>query len=256
MKKQFTLLLLCIYFCLTGWAQFVSPYKLSKPLDHPLSQGSIVLLGTAYCIGQTWSLPPKVSIENLNRNSVNIFDRGATYQHSKIAGNISDACLYTSIGLPLLQLINKNCRKDIGKLAVINGEVLVLDLGVTELFKETVRRKRPLLYNAAIPVDNKYVKDNFKSFFSGHTSTVAAMSFCFATMFAQYNPHSKAVPAVWALCAALPAATGVLRYAAGEHYWTDIITGYAVGALIGVGVPYLHSINRKYNRKKGLVVAP
>ena len=248
--KNMVLLLLCYCYLATASAQFVSPYNLSKPVDQPICLGSLVLLSTSYFVGTSWNLPPKATIVNLNRNSINVFDRGATYQHSKVAGSISDVCLYSSMGLPLLQLINKNCRKDIGKIALINAEVLVTDLSVTELFKETVRRKRPLLYNAAVPLDSKYTKDNFKSFFSGHTSTVAAMSFCFASVFAQYNPHSKAIPAVWALCAAIPAATGVLRYAAGEHYWTDIITGYALGALIGAGIPYLHSIHRKYYIRK------
>ena len=130
------------------------------------------------------------------------------------------------------------------------AEALLLDLAVTEAFKESIHRKRPLLYDPAIPISTKYKRDNFLSFFSGHTSTVATMSFCFAAVFAQYNPNSKAKPAIWALCAVLPAATGALRYAAGKHYFTDIITGYVVGALIGVGVPYLHSVKRKYNKAK------
>ena len=179
-----------------------------------------------------------------------MFDRSATYQQSGASGKASDAFLYSSIGLPLFHFLNKNCRKDYFKIVTIHAEALLLDLSVTEAFKEGIHRKRPLMYDPTIPLNAKYTRDNFKSFFSGHTSTVATMSFCFAAVFAQYNPDSKAKPAIWALCAALPAATGALRYAAGKHYFTDILTGYAVGALIGVGVPYLHSIKRKYNRAK------
>jgi membrane-associated phospholipid phosphatase len=248
--KHLALLFLCIYISIAGSAQFVSPYTLSKPVDQPVCLSTMVVFGSAYFIGASWNLPPEASIAPLHRSDVNVFDRSATYQHSKTAGTVSDVCLYSSIGLPLLHLISKNSRKDFVKITAINAEVLVMDLAVTELFKETVRRKRPLLYDPSVPLDSKYTKDNFQSFFSGHTSTVAAMSFCFATMFMQYHPHSKAMPAVWALCAVLPLATGTLRYAAGKHYWTDIIAGYAVGALIGVGVPYLHSVKRKFNHKK------
>ena len=245
-------LLLFLWFCIgfAGSAQFISPYQLSKPVDQPIVLGSLVLLSSSYFAGTTFKLPPESSLAALNRNDVNIFDRSATYQHSKAAASVSDAFLYSSIGLPLLHLINKNCRKDYRKIALIHGEVLFADLAVTELFKETVHRKRPLLYDPTVPLITKYTKDNFASFFSGHTSTVAAMSCCFATVFTQYNPGSKATPAVWALCAALPAATGALRYAAGKHYFTDILTGYAVGALIGVGVPYLHSVKLKFNRRE------
>ena len=60
--------------------------------------------------------------------------------------------------------------------------------------------------------------------------------------------NSKLKPMVWSLCAALPVLTGVLRYKAGKHYWTDVLVGYVVGAAIGVAVPYLHSVKLKFNR--------
>ncbi len=252
--KSIVLLFLCLSSSIMVSGQFVSPYKFQKQLDQPICLGTLVVLGASYFVGTSWKLPPEASIATLNRNNVNIFDRSATYMHSKQAGTASDVFLYSSIGMPLLHLFNKNCRKDYGKIAALNAEVLVMDLSVTQLFKVTVRRKRPLLYNPSIPLSTKYTKDNFTSFFSGHTSTVAAMSYCFATVFTQYSPGSKAKPVVWALCAALPVVTGLLRYAAGEHYFTDIITGYAVGALIGAGVPYLHGIKRKYNQRNTGVI--
>ena len=248
--KKAVLILLSVYVTLSASAQFVTPYKISRHGDEPVFWGGVTLLTTAYLAGNTWKLPSQTYITNLNRKDVNIFDRSATYQHSVSAAKVSDALLYSSIGLPLFHLLNKNCRKDYFKIATIHAEALLLDLAVTEAFKESIHRKRPLLYDPAIPISTKYKRDNFLSFFSGHTSTVATMSFCFAAVFAQYNPNSKAKPAIWALCAVLPAATGALRYAAGKHYFTDIITGYVVGALIGVGVPYLHSVKRKYNKAK------
>jgi membrane-associated phospholipid phosphatase len=75
------------------------------------------------------------------------------------------------------------------------------------------------------------------------------MSFSLAMMYADYNPKSKLKPLVWSLCAAFPIATGALRYKAGKHFWTDVITGYVMGALIGVGVPYLHSQKLSFNRQ-------
>jgi membrane-associated phospholipid phosphatase len=221
---------------------FTSPYKLSLAVDVPLGTNALGLLGTSYLIGTSKQLPPKETLLNLNRNEINRFDRGATYQNSKIAGYASDATMYLAVALPLLHLINKDSRKDFGKIAAMTGEVFVLNMALTDLLKETVRRKRPLMYNPDIPLDKKYKADNFKSYFSGHTSTVASMSFFFAKTFADYNPHSRFKPMVWSFCAALPIVTGVLRYKAGKHYWTDIITGYAIGALVGIAVPYLHSI--------------
>ena len=228
---------------------FTSPYKLSLAVDIPISTNSVALLGTSYLIGKTWDVPSKQSIAFLNRDSINKFDRGATRQNSKMAGYLSDFTIYAAVALPLLQLINKNSRKDFGKVAAISAETFTVNLAFTELFKETIRRKRPLLYNPDIPVDKKWKKDNFNSFYSGHTSTVSAMSFSFAEMYADYNPHSKLKPMVWSMCAVFPILTGVLRYKAGKHFWIDVITGYIAGAVVGLATPYVHNAKLGYNQR-------
>lgn len=234
---------------LSNAQSFVSPYKLSLGVDISISTNEVALLGTSFLIGKTWAIPAKESISHLNPDSVNKFDRGATHQNSKVAGYVSDATLYASIGMPLLLLINKNSRHDFGKVAAISAETFVLNLAFTDLLKETVKRKRPMLYNKDVPVDKKWKKDNFKSFYSGHTSTVSAMSFSFAEMYADYNPNSKLRPMVWSMCAVFPILTGVLRYKAGKHYWTDVITGYIAGAVVGLATPYVHNAKLGYNQK-------
>ena len=178
MIRRICLILVWQLFIFSASCQpFTSPYKLSLAVDIPISTNSVALLGTSYLIGKTWDVPSKQSIAFLNRDSINKFDRGATRQNSKMAGYLSDFTIYAAVALPLLQLINKNSRKDFGKVATISAETFTVNLAFTELFKETIRRKRPLLYNPDIPVDKKWKKDNFNSFYSGHTSTVSAMSF-------------------------------------------------------------------------------
>ena len=243
-------ILFCLQIQLLSCAQTnTSPYKMSLAVDVPISTNGVALLGTAFLIGKTWNIPPKSILSQLNRDSVNKFDRGATRQNSKACGYLSDAALYASVALPLLQLINKNSRKDFGKVAAISAETFVVNLAITDLFKETVKRKRPLLYNENVPRDKKYKKDNFKSFYSGHTSTVSAMSFSFAEMYADYNPHSKLKPLVWSTCAAFPILTGVFRYKAGKHFWTDVITGYLAGAAVGLATPYVHRASLGFNQR-------
>lgn len=248
MKKCLVALLYCLVLVRAEAQPFIQPYKLSLAIDVPVGANAIALLGASLLISTTHNLPEKENLQLLNRDSVNRFDRGATYQHSKAAGYVSDAALYASVAMPLLQLINKNSRKDFGKVAAISAETFTLNLALTDFVKETVHRTRPLVYNPDVPLDTKYKKDNFKSFYSGHTSTVSAMSFSFAEMYAAYNPNSKLKPMVWSLCAAFPILTGVLRYKAGKHYWTDIITGYMAGAVVGLAVPYLHSTGLGINR--------
>ena len=248
--KKICLILLCLQIILPSFAQsFVSPYKMSLAIDIPVNTNAVALLGTSSLIGKIWDIPAKQSINLLNRDSVNKFDRGATKQNSKVAAYLSDATIYMAVALPLLHLINKNSRKDFGKVAGISAETFTVNLAITDLFKETIRRKRPLLYNENVSIDKKWKKDNFKSFYSGHTSTVSAMSFSFAEMYADYNPHSKFKPMVWSMCAVFPLVTGLLRYKAGKHFWTDIITGYLAGAVVGLATPYVHNANLGFNKR-------
>lgn len=246
--------LLPILFLLSGFSSayaqtFKSPFNVGLGIDLPISLNAAGIAAGSHIIGLNKPLPTEQSILTLNRNTVNIFDRGATFQYSKTSGYASHALAYGSLALPLLHLANPNARKDFGKIAIMWGEVMALNYALTNLLKETVGRKRPLLYNPNVPMHEKLKAGSFKSFFSGHTSTTASMSFFFAYTFHKYNPGSKWRPVVWSLSAALPVVTGVLRYKAGKHYWTDIITGYIVGALVGVGVPWLHTLPLKAHKR-------
>lgn len=203
---------------------------------------SFSALGGAYEFSKRHpAIPTQESILRLKPTDVNPFDRSAIYQHSQIAAFVSDVTLYTTPLLPLILLENQQARKDFGKIITMDAEVFLLNTAVTNLFKEAVHRPRPLAYNSQSPVWARRSAENFRSFFSGHTSTVASQAFFFAYVWQQYHPNNKFTPLVWTLTAGMPIVTGVMRYKAGKHFWTDIITGYAVGALIGVGVPWLHT---------------
>ena len=56
---------------------------------------------------------------------------------------------------------------------------------------------------------------------------------------------------MWTLAFGVPAYTGYLRVKGGKHFYTDVITGYAVGTFVGWLVPHLH---KKENNK--LSIAP
>ena len=106
--------------------------------------------------------------------------------------------------------------------------------------KGIIRRPRPLLYNPNVPFEKKNKKGARLSFFSGHTSGVATLSFLSAKFFADYYPDSKWKPVVWTAAALLPSTTGYLRYKAGKHFKTDVMMGAAIGACVGILIPHLH----------------
>ena len=85
------------------------------------------------------------------------------------------------------------------------------------------------------------------SFYSGHTSTAAAMSFFVAKVFSDYLPNADVKFVIWTSAVVYPALTGLLRQDSGSHFPTDILIGYVTGALIGYFIPVLHKSKLKDN---------
>ena len=179
-------------------------------------------------------------LELLSRDDVLPFDRYATYRASPLAKRISDYVGYGSALLPLSLLASPRARDHFGQIALLYGQVVVLDNGVTSLIKNTVRRRRPYVYNDAYPLAKRLGRDAHRSFFSGHTSNTAANSFFTARVYADFHPDASARALVWTGSALLPAVTGLTRVLSGNHYWTDVLVGYVVGAGIGLLAPRLH----------------
>ena len=53
--------------------------------------------------------------------------------------------------------------------------------------------------------------------------------------------------AVWSVAAGIPAITAYLRVESGQHFPTDVLAGYAVGAFTGWIVPHLHKKKKKHS---------
>lgn len=248
-------ILLVVIYCGNLWGQAKvsdteSPYRLSWQVDVPIAATALGT-GVAYLVLHSQTAPLSVNyINSLNRNDVWEFERSATYNWSKPVATASDVLMYTSFALPLTLFADQRVRKDYLKFAVIYAETFALTAALTSLTKNLVRRPRPFVYNEQVDLHYKQEKDAQYAFFSGHTSMTAAMCFMTAKIFHDYNKGSKAVPWVWAAAATVPAVTGLLRQQAGKHFWTDIITGYAIGAAIGVLIPELHRVHLLQKPKK------
>ncbi|MEO1410464.1 MAG: phosphatase PAP2 family protein [Bacteroidota bacterium] len=172
-------------------------------------------------------------------------DRWATKQSSRPARNISDALVASSLIPPLVLLFNRpTANDDRGTQSLMTLQSFVLNMGITSFTKRVVRRPRPFMYNndlATFPMEQRRDRKARMSFFSGHTSTTAAMYFLTAQTFSTYYPDSPWRPWVWTASVSIPALTGFLRVKAGKHFPTDVLVGYIVGALVGgVLVPALH----------------
>lgn len=130
---------------------------------------------------------------------------------------------------------------------VMYAEVLSLNGGITGVTKGAFGKFRPYAYNPNVDIEFKLRPTTRRSFFSGHTSHVASLSFFTATVFDDLYPNSDLKYVVWAGAVVAPAITGYMRIKAGQHFPTDVIVGYGVGALVGYFIPELHKITKDSN---------
>lgn len=104
----------------------------------------------------------------------------------------------------------------------IQVETLAWTVGITELSKALIGRKRPVLYTADAPTVADQVK-NQRSMPSGHTSA----AFALATSYWVNNPDVGLAPKLVAMAGA--AGVGVLRVAAAKHFPSDVVIGAVLG---------------------------
>lgn len=185
-------------------------------------------------------------INGLNENDLWAIDRSAIYNDSQTAQTISDILLYSSLSIPFMIYSDTKCRSEGLTIGIMGIEAFLIANGITTITKSVAERYRPFTYNPDVPLDVKLGSGSRESFFSGHTSATTSLSFFAAKVLTDLRPDSKNKWMVWTIGASAPAIIGYLRYEAGKHFLTDVITGYALGAVVGYLVPAAH-LNKNVN---------
>lgn len=223
----------------------ISPYSLDLTKDLAIFGAGSTMLTVSLILKNNLEPLTEEEVALLDPMDVNPFDRSAIRRRQEIPA--VDLLLYTSIFLPFTFFAYEETRKDIETLAVMAGEVFVFQLGLNYIIKVMTQRIRPFCYDKNTPLSEKTTVNAKLSFYSGHTSTTAAMSFFVARVFSDYlsNPDTKFM--IWTSAVLYPALTGLLRVDSGNHFKTDILIGYITGALIGYLIPVLHKNKLKDN---------
>lgn len=224
-------------------------YRMNWHKEVPVLAGGIGLNIASYEFVKGLEPRNEQDIQNLSIPRLLKIDEEATSNFSQTADQHSDILLVGSAILPFTLMADKNIRHDAKKISVLLSETMLLTHGLTLATKRIALRNRPYVFNPSYPLEDKLSINSRLSFFSGHTSMSAGFSFFTAKVWSDYHPYSKWKPFVWAAAATVPAVTGYLRYKAGAHYFTDVVAGYAVGALVGYLVPQLHKIDTRSKRK-------
>jgi membrane-associated phospholipid phosphatase len=209
-------------------------------------QKDLALLGTGigltvlgiYMVNNT----DEVTLEDiaaLDPNDIPGFDRGAIYNNSKTAKRMSDIILYAGSVLPFMTYITR-AKYQGAAIGIMALETFLISNGLTSVTKAAVKRYRPLNYNPEFSDEDKLKHNTRFSFFSGHASNTAAVSFFSAKVLTDMHPNMKNKWMIWTIAAAIPASISYLRFEAGKHFPSDVIVGYGVGAAVGFLVPTLH----------------
>lgn len=228
-----------------------SPYKMHAILDFPIIGVSGLGIATSRYLQLQIEPLSAVEISNLSTANIRKIDLSAHNQWSPRLGSASKIGTYAAILSPGLLLFSPDIRRDDwGSIILLSAETFAMTDFAVQMTKVQVLRPRPYLLNPDITVPTNFLQDREHrfSYFSGSTAYSSAMCFAAASMFADFHPKSKYKPYVWIAAAAVPAAIGYMRYRSGEHYPTDIVSGYVVGASIGMFVPFIHKKAKRWFR--------
>jgi membrane-associated phospholipid phosphatase len=225
--------------------QINSPYTLDLTREAVLLGGGAAMGISGLIIMNSITPLTAAEIAALDPADVNAFDRPAIGRYREDPDG--DLLLYASFLFPLSFLANQNTRRDWKILGVIGAEVLLFQSGLNALIKSSIPRIRPYAYDPDTPMDKKMEKDARVSFYSGHTATTAALSFYVAKVFSDYLEDSTTKTLLWTCAVLYPAIVGYLRMDSAHHFPTDVLTGYALGALLGYFIPEMHRVQEERN---------
>lgn len=233
-----------------------SPYQLRYSQEIPLmgigTAGSVV----SVLLREQRSPLEVGELNELSTDNVLSIDRSAIANYSNGARIASDGLLIVSYAAPLALLAFEEARSDASTLGLMLLETLLLNETLTGMTKALVTRPRPYTYNTELSTELRIDDDNTFSFFSGHTSHSAAAAFFAARVISAYTDQPTVRTIAWAGAIVLPAATGLMRYEAGKHFPTDVVVGYAIGASVGLLIPYLHEVRKNDRSDQRVQIVP
>ncbi len=181
----------------------------------------------------------------LDPHEVNSFDRPFMAPYSK---TLDDLSLVPAIAVALSPaVLLTQPSSEYLTIGLMYIESVAITYGSKELIKYLVHRERPYMYDANTPMSLVQDEEHNESFLSGHTALAFNGASFASYVFCKYNPDSKWKIPVIAASYSLAAATAAMRVASGCHFVTDVLAGAALGTVIGIAVPALHTLLAKEN---------
>lgn len=188
--------------------------------------------------------------------------RVSTYDGRVIARRSSDVLLGTLSAFPYVvdagaMVWGKHHDFDSAfQMALIDAEAMSLAFALQGTVSWAAGRARPYVRDCGtseIPKDKNdcEVSTRFRSFFSGHStaSFVSASLICSHHLELDLFESSAADIATCVVGLGAAATTATLRMMGDMHYATDVLTGAAIGTLVGFGIPWWHRMRKPVRGK-------
>lgn len=213
-----------------------SPYALDWGIDAPL-----FALGLAGVSLNFVEVPPAACLPHCEApTNMNALDRRALGNYSPAAHSAANVMVAALLAAPQLFNLADSRGRGWFEDTAVALQALMFTQGAVQLSKFATGRGAPILYNDAVPLEEREGRDASRSFISGHTATAFVAASSYTTTYWLRHPDD---PWRWVVLAgthSLAMAVGMLKIHAGYHYWTDVGAGALVGSSIGVLVPMLH----------------
>lgn len=208
-------------------------YRLHAGVDAPIVAGAVVVI----------TVPTLLASDIIRErcpcdpSGINAFDRGAVGNHNAFADVTSDVTAVAAMVVPpLLDLLDVGHGDAFQSDAIVFAETLLVNGALVELAKYAIQRPLPRTYAGDLSLIN--TPGGYRSFYSGHTSTVfAALTSMAMTLRLRYGERWWP----WAIAAGVGSSVAVERVAAGRHFPSDVLVGAVAGSLVGLLVPALHA---------------
>ncbi len=256
MKKLLTLFL--ILFCFNNftfseekefnfWGDG-NTFKLNPVLDGTLLPLSFGMNITSFFINKNKQVPD-YSSQVFNTDDINSFDKPFINKYSKTLDKTGDVFMITGMLLP--SVLAATNSSEWATIVTMYAESVMFANSIKELLKDSKIRPRPYNFFEGAPLKDINEGDWCRSWPSGH----ATMTFTGATfasyVFWKYFPDS---PYRWLVLGgsySVAITTSILRMLSGNHYFTDVLTGAAIGTICGFVIPWVHTLTINSKKDNG-----
>ncbi|GLB50440.1 phosphatase PAP2 family protein [Neptunitalea lumnitzerae] len=247
MRRLCVVILICLSVNFKGTAQESGSdvYDWNWAIDGPWTAAGLGGSAYGFVLIQNKKEISESYLETLNPDDINDIDSWAAGNFSENADKASYLPFYASFAMPFALLLDDEINDESLTIIGLYIESLSTTAAMYTISAGLVNRSRPYVYSENAPMEKRTSSSGQRSFFSGHVAATATATFFAAKVFADYHPNSNARFFVWTGAAVIPAAVGYYRLEAGQHFLTDVLLGYGLGALTGYAVPALHKKDRK-----------